>query len=126
LLNCCPLKRKNFTLVDGLNASYLPSRGEFVIARNVAISVVRGRQTDKREIASQARNDRMCHREERGDLAFPQPANRKERLPRCARNDKMGEIASQARFYVSSRGTKRSHLSTASKQKREIAALRSQ
>ena len=55
----------------------------FVIARNVAISVVRGWPKDKREIASQARNDiinraalaSMCHREERRDLAFTQPAN---------------------------------------------------
>ena len=37
----------------------LSSRGEFVIARNVAISVVQGWRTVKREVASQARNDRI-------------------------------------------------------------------
>ena len=72
----------------------------------------------KREIASQARNDKqgchrersvaispvvcwqtektrlflrltfLCLREERGDLAFQLLGNQKERLPRCARNDK--------------------------------------
>jgi hypothetical protein len=35
---------------------------------NVAISVVRGWLTVKREIASQARNDKKYNREERGDL----------------------------------------------------------
>ena len=109
----------------------------------------------------------FCHREARSDLAFPEPATRKERLPRCARNDIQGchregrsdlafpwlangqrrdcratlalgchregrrdlaldrqqtgkrEIASQARFYLSSRGTKRSRLSSAGKQSKE-------
>ena len=50
----------------------------FVIERDEAISVVQGQQTDKSEIASQARNDRyklssraqyFCHREGRSDLA---------------------------------------------------------
>ena len=42
-----------------------------VIARNEAISPFRSRQTEKREIASQARNDKdSCDREERSDLAF--------------------------------------------------------
>ena len=50
-----------------------------VIARNVAISVFAA-SNQKREIASQARNDRQCcHREERGDLGFPEAASKKKR-----------------------------------------------
>ena len=56
--------------------------------RSVAISVVQGQQTEKREIASQARNDRyklstraqyFCHREGRSDLGCSGPANRQKR-----------------------------------------------
>ena len=74
-----------------------------VIARNVAISPFRSRQTEKREIASQARNDKdSCHREGRSDLACPNLANPKERLLRRLATprgglDKIAEITSQAR-----------------------------
>ena len=89
----------------------------------------------------------MCHREVRSDLGCPAIADRKERLPRCARNDSRGReergdlgcpaIADRkerllrrlvflssrgtwrSRLYVSSRGTKRSRLSGAGKQKKE-------
>jgi hypothetical protein len=54
------------------------------VARNEAISVVQGWQTEKREIASQARNDKKCSREEGGDLAFLPMANREKRDCRAA------------------------------------------
>ena len=47
-----------------------------------------------------------CHREERGDLSFQCEPKQKERLPRCAR------------LCLSSRGTKRSRVSNASKQQK--------
>ena len=63
----------------------LSSRGEFVIARNVAISVVQGWRTVKREIASQARNDKdSCHREERSDLGCSGLADSQKRDCRAA------------------------------------------
>ena len=79
---------------------------------------------------------RFCHREERSDLAFPEQANREKRncfagSPLCviardeaispfrSRQTEKREIASQARLYVSSRGTWRSRLSGAGKQRKE-------
>ncbi len=80
----------------------------FVIARNEAISGLRGWQTEKREIASQARNDKdSCHREERCDLGFTGLANREKR-------DCHAALA-----FLSSRGTKRSRLPAANKQRKE-------
>jgi len=78
----------------------------------------------------------MCHREGRSDLAFPEQANREKRdcfagSPLCviarnvaispfrSRQTEKREIASQAHLYVSSRGTKRSRLSGAGKQRKE-------
>ena len=52
-------------------------------ARNEAISVVEGWQTEQSKIASQARNDSRGG-EERGDLAFPKRANREKRDCRAA------------------------------------------
>ena len=97
-----------------------------VIARNEAISPFSCQQTEKGEIASQARNDRIlrspsCHREERSDLGFTGLTNRENRdchaslamtgscahllviaryeaiPPLLRRQSKKGEIASQAR-----------------------------
>jgi len=101
--------------------------------RSVAISVVLGWQTDKREIASQARNDKtlvkapLRGREERGDLALLSSRGTwrsrssragkqtKERLPRFARNDKN---SCQSTLWVS-RGTWRSRLYRAGKRIKE-------
>ena len=109
-----------------------------VIARNVAISVFHSQQTEKREIASQARNDKCsCHREERSNLAFPQPANREKRDCFAGSQPRKGALTGiyratlasmchrEARsdigchLFLSLRGTKQSRLSTASKQKKE-------
>jgi hypothetical protein len=63
-----------------------------VIARDVAISVVRGWRTKKREIASQARLYLSSRGTWRSRL-FGAGEQRKERLPRCARNDNTPVIA---------------------------------
>jgi hypothetical protein len=60
-----------------------------VIARNEAISVVQGWQTDKREIASQARNDRNLPRFARNDKKRP------------ARNPQLALTLLQNRVYNS-------------------------
>jgi len=65
--------------------------GNSVIARNVAISVVRGWHTDKREIAALcsqppegALTKYSCHREERSDLGCSGLANNQKRDCRAA------------------------------------------
>ena len=48
-------------------------------ARNEAISVVEGWQTEKREIAAMRSHSTVCHREERSDLACSGFANSEKR-----------------------------------------------
>ena len=55
---------------ESCQSPFAGSRGNHVIARNEAISVFYRWRTAKREIASQARNDKKCSREERGDLSW--------------------------------------------------------
>ena len=104
----------------------------------MAISPFQSWQTDKREIASQARNDKMCHREGRSDLGCSGMANREKRdcdavnsviasgawRSRFFRAGKpKREIASQARLYLSPRGTWRSRFTgLANREKKDCFA----
>ena len=88
-----------------------------VIARDVAISPFSAGRNKKRDC--RATLVFACHREERGDLSFQCGPKQKERLPRCARNDRQG---CHRVVNLSSRGTKRSRVSGRAETKREIAS----
>ena len=101
-----------------------------VIARNEAISPFQGWRTDKREIAAQgilssrgttrSRLNLVIARDEAISVVnLPVIARDEAISPFRSRQTEKREIVSQAHLYVSSRGTKRSRLSTASKRIKE-------
>ena len=88
-----------------------------VIARDEAISVVRDGGQRKERLPRYARNDKMCHREGRSDLAFSELANSKKRDCRAS--------LAMTRCVIA-RNKAISPFTCWQTEKREIAALRSQ